>query len=471
MNFLDSLQDLEKNPTKRKYTSEEYKLEEYRAWVLASVAAREGNPKVKEGWREISLKRPAVHIAGTKGKGSTSALVDSLLQASGLRSGLYTSPHQLHYGERFRLQNTPISQEQFEDLGNRLLARGVLQHAKHNPTVFELLTAMAIELFEGESLDSEVYEVGLGGRLDCTNIITPRVTVITSIGLDHTAILGDTHEKIAAEKAGILKGGIPAVIFREGDSERQNAARAGVLQRAAEVGAPLVELPFCEGLGISKPTDDTPLGQRVRINWKGHACDGLECCLALLGPHQVRNLELALAAAETFLQQQGQGLSREAVATALRTVYWPGRLQYLVSLPAVLVDSAHCPHSAHALGRSLAELREIAPPPYVLLWGMQRDKNHRAFLEAFLEAVGRENVSRIICYTLQGERGAPASMLFTAGRECLMKCMAQESLEEAFNSALTFARPGSVLALGSVYPTGRLVELHAQKVNASLKRS
>ncbi|MGF1573797.1 MAG: bifunctional folylpolyglutamate synthase/dihydrofolate synthase [Sumerlaeia bacterium] len=471
-NFLDLLEDLEKNPLKRKYSESGYRLADYRAWVQTVLATRgPAEAPAATAGNEFPLERPAVHLAGTKGKGSTAALVDALLNASGLRSGLYTSPHQLHYGERFRLQGQAISAERFETLGREILQRGYTLLPREKPTVFELLTATALQLFEQENLDAEVYEVGLGGRLDCTNIIEPRVTVITSIGLDHTAILGDTHEKIAFEKAGILKSNVPAVVFAEGNDERQNAARDVILSRAKDVGTPLIPLPRCEPLGLAENKDGKPICQRIRIHWPNNSADGLECDLALLGEHQIRNAELALAAVQTFLEQQGRELSPECIATGLESVIWTGRLQYLRSLPAVLVDSAHCPHSAAALGRSLKELSALASPPYVLLWGMQKDKDHKSFLEAFLSAVGQENVSRIICYTLSGERGAPATILFTAARECVMKAMAQETLEDAFNSALTFARPGSVVALGSVYPTGHIVELHQQKVKGATKHT
>ena len=456
MSFLSTLQDLEKNPALRSYSAESYKLDAYRTWVSAALKHLTGN---------VDLQRSAVHVAGTKGKGSTSALVESLLRSAGLGTGLYTSPHQTHFGERYRVQGSPLSPGDFEALGIRCLQGAEAVQPEFRPTVFELLTLMAFVHFTEAKLDAEVYEVGLGGRLDCTNIITPSVTIITSIGLDHTQLLGDTHEKIAREKAGILKKGIPLALFPVSTDERMNSARREILFIADSVGAPLLSLPQCVFLQDTFDAATYRVGQQFRLVWPGHPADGMEATLALAGEFQLGNLALALAAAEEFLQKtKGRSLRAEEIKNAVEEVYWPGRLQVLRSLPAIVVDSAHCPLSARLLGENLRHLQQAAPAPYVLLWGMQRDKNHRAFLENLLAAAGREAISRVVCYTLPGERGAPASMLYTTARECVLKCMAQETLEEAFRSALTFARPGSVLAAGSVYPTARVVELHQQLV-------
>ncbi|MBX3728359.1 MAG: hypothetical protein KF858_04170 [Candidatus Sumerlaeia bacterium] len=445
MTILDRLTDLERQPRARTYSDEEYNLAGFRRWL-----GRLGNPQDATPW---------IHVAGTKGKGSTCALVESILRAHGLRTGLFTSPHLDHYGERFRFDGRAWTLGEFERALERL--EPMLDQREPHPsrdktwlrTVFEVLTALAFREFVG--VEAGVLEVGLGGRLDCTNVVAPRVCAITPIGMDHMHVLGNTIEAIALEKAGILKPGVPAVVFTPFD-ERRAHAHATIVARAHEVGAPLVEPCPVEVL------DAFPHGQRVRV----HLDSGVdELMLALPGDFQAANLGIAVRTAELFLRQIGRSLDVHALAHAAATVEWPGRLEVHAGTPPLVIDAAHCPLSAAALGRNLATLAPVAAGPFVLLWGMNRDKDREAFARALLEAAGRDTIVRAVCFPLPGTRGAtPQDLASTAnalGVEAECALSPADGLDIA--AAYATAARGSVLATGSLYALTALRARHAER--------
>ena len=290
------------------------------------------------------LATPVVHVAGSKGKGSTCALVTAALSANGARTGLYTSPHLHRFTERIRVDGAPVDEQLFAGLIDRLWPdveaierRGDLGKV----SVFEMLTAMAFVHFRDISADCAVIEVGLGGRLDATNLVQPEVSVITPVGLDHVAVLGDTVEKIAAEKAGIIKPGVPVV----SSSQHPDAARV-IRQTAAANDSRLIEASAV--VEIAGVEIDGWKAQRVRFNTVRGSYD---VRLPLLGEHQVENVQTAIAAKETL---DSFDLEPDRVAAGLSRVDWPARAQVVdTGPPVVLADGAHNADSGRALYSTL----------------------------------------------------------------------------------------------------------------------
>jgi dihydrofolate synthase / folylpolyglutamate synthase len=272
----------------------------------------------------------AVHVAGTNGKGSTCAMVESVLGEAGFRVGLYTSPHLVRFNERIRLGGVDIPDGV---LGQRLLQ--VLQRAQTalELTYFELATLVAFWHFAEEAVDFAVLETGLGGRLDATSTCLPVATAITALGLDHTELLGDTLPAIAREKAGIFRAGVPAVVAR------QEVEAEDVLgEEAARVGAPLLR----EGVDFALSRD----GAELVFTHGARRLDGL--VLGLAGEHQRHNAAVALCLLDV-LEQQGAAISVESRRAGLRTVRWPGRLEEVAGAPLLLLDGAHNPQGVEAL--------------------------------------------------------------------------------------------------------------------------
>ena len=282
--------------------------------------------------------RPArfVHVAGTNGKGSTCAMIESGLRASGLRTGLFTSPHLLEPTERIRIDGEPVTTDEFvasfeqvHRVAEQLIsADGIDLH----PSYFETVTAMGFVLFREKNVDITVLEVGLGGRLDATNIVEPELSVITPVDFDHEQFLGTSIEGIAFEKAGILKPGVPAVI-----APQRIEADAVIRARASELGVELAE-------SVEFPSDS----------------------MGLRGRHQMVNAGVAAAALRWL------GVGDEAIRDGIRNTRWPGRLERLQEHPEIIVDGAHNPSGARALAAYVAEF--YADPKPVLIFGVMRDK-------------------------------------------------------------------------------------------------
>ena len=292
---------------------------------------------------------PAIHIAGTKGKGSTAAMVTSVLRAASYQPGLFTSPHLHTFRERIRVGDQLISEEDFGNLVEELwlTMEGVVQAGQGRVTLFELLTAMAFHYFRGQGARSQVIEVGLGGRLDSTNLVHPLACGITSLGLDHTEVLGDTLEQIAWEKAGIIKPGSVAVV---GPQPRQ--AMDVIEQICRSKAVPLVSVEKeCKWTRKESDLD----GQSFRLSSRWGKFD---LWIPLLGRHQMENASTALVSLQV-MAQRGLSLSPESVATGFRSVKWPGRLEVLGSAPLLVVDGAHNPHSAKRLIEALREYFEF----------------------------------------------------------------------------------------------------------------
>ncbi|RUA21124.1 MAG: bifunctional folylpolyglutamate synthase/dihydrofolate synthase, partial [Chloroflexi bacterium] len=307
---------------------------------------------------------PAVHIAGTKGKGSTAALCDSALHAAGLSTGFYSSPHLHTYRERIRRDSEPISQEGFAALVEGLwpLHEELKSDSVVGPlTLFEFLTGMAFQCFAQDRTDVQVIEVGLGGRLDATNVLDAGVCVISSISLDHMAILGNTIGEIAAEKAGIIKPGSTVVI-----APQASEALSPILAACQEKEA----APILVGRDVTWEEGRTGTdGQRFKVRGRNGEYD---LYMPLLGAHQLENAALAVAALEA-LGSQGIDVSAKAMEVGFENVSWPCRMEVLSRSPLLVADGAHNVYSIESLLKSLPDY--LAYDRLILVVGFSRDKN------------------------------------------------------------------------------------------------
>ncbi|HTV58919.1 MAG TPA: folylpolyglutamate synthase/dihydrofolate synthase family protein [Verrucomicrobiae bacterium] len=312
------------------------------------------------------LAIPCAHVAGTNGKGSTAAFLDSILRASGMRTGLYTSPHLERINERIRFSGEDISDEAFaaswtkiQSVIESLLARGEL--AAH-PTFFECVTAIAFVAFAGRPVDFAVYEVGLGGRLDATNIVVPEVGVIAPVDFDHETFLGHSIGEIAGEKAGIIKAGGWIVSARQ-----REEARRVISRRAGEMGARVWNVD--EGWLVESVESQD--GQyRAAATYR---TTGAKLCIApsLAGRFQVDNA-LAAATAALLLRERGHRISEADIEQGISSARWPGRLERLAEHPAVYLDGAHNPSAARELRKFWDD--HFAGRRIFLIYGAMRDK-------------------------------------------------------------------------------------------------
>ncbi|MEM9351387.1 MAG: folylpolyglutamate synthase/dihydrofolate synthase family protein [Planctomycetota bacterium] len=326
---------------------------------------------------------PIVHVAGTKGKGSTSALIAGILHAAGYDVGVFSSPHMNRLEERFSINGVPCPAEQFVGLVEQIrpVVRQLDEAAVESgdpqvrPTFFELVTAVALMHFAQRRVDAVVLEVGLGGRLDSTNVCQPLVTVITAIGFDHMKQLGSTLEEIAAEKAGIVKPGVPLVCGRVAPGPR--AVIAGV---ARKHGCRVIEA----GRDFSYRYEPPSGGRRGTLDYRregGVELSGAE--LAMVGQHQAANAAAAVAALGE-LRDRGWSVPDEAIVDGLRQTSLPGRFEIVEGSPTVVLDAAHNMPSAEALAATLESLR--CPPGRVLLYAGTREKDIRGMVRALLPA-------------------------------------------------------------------------------------
>ncbi|HEX5045272.1 MAG TPA: cyanophycin synthetase [Candidatus Polarisedimenticolaceae bacterium] len=383
---------------------------------------------------------PCVLVGGTNGKGSTAATLDALLLAHGVRTGLYTSPHLVRPHERIRLQGVDLDDPCLQALLQELRARidGALVEGRlaAHPSFFEVITAAALLAFGRAQVDLAVLEVGLGGRLDATNAVEARASVIVSVDFDHMTTLGNTLSAIAGEKAGIVKPGRPVI-----SGVVQPEARA-VLERAcATASSPLLDV-----LALTEARQEDGGSWTVRTPQRAYS--GLRPALA--GTHQVHNLRVALLAFETVAEDLSLEIDGERVRDAVAGVRWPGRLQCLLGDPPLLLDGAHNASGAAALA---AELRRRDGPAPVLLFGAMRDKDLAAILGPLAERAGAVVLTRP-----RVDRAAdPATLAaaLPAGTPALL----ESDLPRALDLARTLARREGreVLVSGSLYLVGEVL--------------
>jgi dihydrofolate synthase/folylpolyglutamate synthase len=317
------------------------------------------------------LRFRSVHVAGTNGKGSTAAFLAGMLLAAGYRVGLYTSPHLVSFTERIRINNIPVTEDRVIDLAERVRTRydGLLSAdgGALTPTFFEVTTTMAFTCFAEERVDVAVVEAGMGGRLDSTNVIMPMVSVITNIDVEHTEFLGDTIEKIAGEKAGIIKPGVPVIT-----GTVQPEAIVVIERTAALAGAPVYRFP--EDFG----TEPRSTGAEQVFDYRGIGKRLSSLRIGMLGQHQIGNACLALAAAEC-VSKAGIPVPDAAIRTGLANTKWEGRLERVTEKPDIYLDGAHNPASARALAEAVRDLK-TSYRHLVLVIGILMDKDYRGIV-------------------------------------------------------------------------------------------
>jgi dihydrofolate synthase/folylpolyglutamate synthase len=411
---------------------------------------------------------PTVLVAGTNGKGSTAATLASILQASGLKTGLYTSPHLVRINERIRLNGEPIGDDDFALLhdvvdrtAERLVGEGDLPW---HPSFFEMLTAMAFEYFARGRPDMVVLEVGMGGRLDATNVVEPRLSVITDISLDHQKYLGETVGEIAREKAGIIRpGGI--VVTLPQLPEANDVIGNTILDAGARAvnAVPFVP-PVSPGSSqylVPRTQETASRGARQRYSL---AVLGKEIVVdsPLVGRHQLRNLALAIAAAEELHNQGAGQITAETIAQGIRETHWPGRFQVVPAAgddPEYVLDVAHNPAGAWALRSTLSAAypdaengREIT-----MVFGVMRDKAVQEVTEILFPIAGH-----VIVTHANNPRSASPDEI----RQAAARVAAGTDIEDAEDvaSALERARKvagsgGLVVVTGSIYIVGEAMRV------------
>jgi len=374
-----------------------------------------------------------LHIAGTNGKGSTAAMAAALLQVAGYRVGLYTSPHLVEFRERICVNGEMIAESQVAQLTEQLQT---LCQPDLSPTFFEYTTAMAFQHFADSGVDVAVLEVGLGGRFDATNVVTPMACAVTTISLDHQEYLGTTLSSIAFEKAGIIKPGVPVVLGRlEDDAWRT------IEQVARERQAPVFRLNKDFRTDGEGP-------QQFSYRGLGMQYDGLTCTLE--GRHQLDNAACALALLGAAAPQ-GIAVTAEAVRAGLRAVNWAGRLEVVDRRPTILLDGAHNPAAATALADYLMHSDRSHPfRPVVLVLGMMRDKDHRDFVEPL-----RDLVDEVVLTQADLPRSATAQELRASLEGLLPHTHVVPSLSDAMALARQLAMSdGLVCVTGSLMLVG-----------------
>lgn len=383
----------------------------------------------------------SVHIAGTNGKGSTAAFLAGMLMAAGYRVGLYTSPHLVSFTERIRINGAPVTEARVVELADRVRSRyeglASTEGGPFTPTFFEVTTAMAFAHFAEERIDVAVIEAGMGGRLDSTNVIRPLVSVITNIDVEHTEYLGDTIEKIAAEKAGIIKKGIPVVT-----GAVQSEAVAVIERTAAAAGSPVLRMPKDFG------AETLSAGPEQTFEYRGIAMRLAGLRIAMLGQHQIGNACLALAAAEC-VRQAGMEIPEKAIRTGLANAAWEGRLEQAAERPDVYLDGAHNPASARVLADALRELRKKYRR-VVLVLGILMDKDYRGIISQLVPLA-----DRVVVTKPHYSRALDADSLAAEIGVLQSRTVAAASVAEAIDIARRDAGPdGLVLITGSLYTVG-----------------
>ena len=378
-----------------------------------------------------------IHIAGTNGKGSTSAMLDSVLRKAGYKVGLYTSPYIRVFNERMRIDGENISNEELASLTEYI--KPIAEQMTDKPTEFELITALAFEYFARHNCDIVILEAGMGGRLDSTNIIdTSVISVITGIALDHTAFLGDTVEKIASEKAGIIKKGVP-VIYGGADA----SAKSVIENKAKEMESDFVAVDYSSLKINSMALEGT--------NFDYADYSGLK--ISLLGSYQPRNCAIVLNAVEV-LRKKGFEISDSALREGVASAMWPGRFEILSSDPLIIFDGAHNPQGIEAAVESIKLY--FATRKICLVTGVLRDKDY-TYIASKLSEVAKAAFT----FTPDSPRALASEEYAKVLRGAGIEAQSSESVKEALENAKIYAIANNcpIICVGSLYAYAELIDL------------
>jgi dihydrofolate synthase / folylpolyglutamate synthase len=401
---------------------------------------------------------PSIHIAGTNGKGSTAAIIASLLQSAGLRVGLFTSPHLVSFTERIRISGEQITEHDVMHLTEEV-REVVSQSTGFSPTFFEVVTAMALLYFKRNKTDIAVIEVGMGGRLDATNILSPEVSVITNISFDHKEFLGRTLGEIAFEKAGIIKKGVPVVA-----SLQEPEAKAVIEKRVEEECAEL----FFYGSNFSADMKKEDVAG-ITFDYSDSAMTIRDLVLPLAGAYQMQNASVAIKAATIALKKYGTPLQENTISEWIRngiaSTKWPGRLEFISEKPPVLIDGAHNPAAAAALAQALKRTFLQKYKKIIMILGIMNDKDIEGIMGPLLPIA-----SHIICTAPAGSRAAsPEKLAGVAASIGFPDAQVTRTVKEALDVATQMAilhapYPMPLIVItGSFYTTGEAKEMLGQK--------
>lgn len=398
--------------------------------AFSSCASLERIKRLMEQLGNPQEQISCVHVAGTNGKGSVCALVESALRAAGYRVGLFTSPYLVDFRERIQIDRQPISEERlvscYESVMNAELA---LEEAGFEPVnEFELVTALGFVAFSKAQVDYAVIEVGLGGRCDATNVISkPAICCITPISLDHTAVLGHTVAEIALEKAGIMKPGCPVVLARQSPE-----AREILLHHGEDCGSSIKETEECTAISCCQ--------KGIQFRYRDQ-----ELSIPLLGRYQMDNAAAAWEVCRLL------GLEPETIRAGFSRVSWPGRLQWIPGQPDILIDAGHNPAGVSALCETLDEL--VGRNKIIAVMAMMKDKDYKQCIPM----VARR-CTLLIAATVSLPRSlSPEELAAEAAPYC--ETMVAETVQQAICLAKKLAEPGQILVIcGSVYAAGEALK-------------
>lgn len=392
--------------------------------------------------------RKIVHVAGTNGKGSVCAYLQAILMAEGKRTGFFTSPHLVSVNERIRVDNIQIDNETFLKVFRKVLkiVRQMVEDGIEHPSYFEFLFGMGMTAFAETDVEYIILETGLGGRLDATNAIdNPALAIITSISLDHTAILGDTIEKIAGEKAGIIKPGVP--VFFDGSSKK---AAEVIKAKASELGVSCRE--------VTKNAYEIQEVHRKYIAFSRRSAYDKDVIfqVPMCGCYQAMNAELALEASEYLLA--GEEIHMDRWKEALAELHWEGRMERVGT--HITVDGAHNPGAMEAFVESVKALDESERGEMVLLFSAVSDKKYDQMIEYLCENL---DVKAYVVTQIEDERGVPAEELADVFRRYTDRPVyCKERLEDAVRTAMNErGETGEIYCLGSLYLVGMMKKLLA----------
>jgi dihydrofolate synthase/folylpolyglutamate synthase len=413
---------------------------------------------------------PSVHVAGTNGKGSTSAFIASILKISGLKVGLFTSPHLVSFTERIRVNSEEITEYEVMSLTEEIRSKVV----DFSPTFFEVVTALAFLYFQRKRIDIAVIEVGMGGRLDATNILMPEVSVITRIDYDHREYLGDTISEIAYEKAGIIKDSIPVVISSQAPDVLE------VIEAKAKEKNSEVYLYGRDFSAVLKREDPSGI---CFDYFGGDSFDIHDLYLPLIGEHQMQNATVAIKAVELInermlippnppLLKGGMGglktchsslVTHHSIRKGLASTRWPGRLEIIQDNPSILIDGAHNPAAAVVLSRALKKNFLGIYKRIILILGIMGDKDIEGIMKPLLPIA-----SEIILTSPGYERAAPPAKLAGIAAslgfpEVRVAPCVKDAIEMAKNSSLVTRHSSLIVITGSFYTIGEAEEVLGQK--------